>query len=495
MTSPASTSPASPDLRVEADPRDRTGPRRALSRRPGTLEAAVLVAACAAGGLATYRPLPVIGACLVAALAALVWARPATAAYLLIGVTPLVAGIDRGVLIPVFRPNEALELLLGAVLALRWLVGLRSGAVRFGRPDAVAVGVLLLALTSSVVPLATMTVRDRPISTDDLLYCLVLWKLLGVYWIVRACVDTPRQVRTCLVLSLAAASLVAVVGILQGLGLLGVRDLLATYYAQFGNGAAIVAVPRGGSTLGLAAATADLMIMNLAVLTALWLRERRFPLVSGAVAVLLVFGTLAAGEFSSVIGLVLGVVLVAWVTRSRMVLGVSAVAVAGGALVLWPVIAARLEGFSQGSGIPVSWAGRWHNLTTYFWPELTSPGNVLLGVRPSARVPVEGLLTGWVWIESGYTWLLWGGGLPLFLGFLYLTVVATAHGWTVARSRGDAVGAAGTAAFVAFAVIAVLMLFDPHLTYRGSGDEAFALLALAAVPRDRGTTVGRTTRS
>jgi hypothetical protein len=442
--------------------------------------------ACAAGGAATYRPLPAIGACLVAALVAFVWARPASAAYLVIGLTPLIAGIDRGVLIPVFRPNEVLELLLGATLAARWLVGLRSGAVRFGRADAVAVGVLLLAVTSSVVPLAMMAFRGRQITTDDLLYGLVLWKLAGVYWIVRASVRTPRQVRTCLLVSLTAASLVAVVGILQGLGLLGVRDVLATYYAQFGNGAAIATLPRGGSTLGLPAATADLMIMNLAVLTALWLRERWHPLLSGAVAALLVFAALGAGEYSSVIGLALCVVLLTWVTRSFVVLSGFGLAAAAGAVVLWPVIAARLAGFSQASGIPLSWAGRWHNLTTYFWPELFTHGNLLLGVRPSARVPVEGLLTGWVWIESGYTWLLWGGGLPLFLSFLYFSVVVTARGWSLARSRRDAVGAAGTATFVGFVVIAVLMLFDPHLTYRGAGDVAFALLALTAVPGERG---------
>ena len=41
---------------------------------------------------------------------------------------------------------------------------------------------------------------------------------------------------------------------------------------------------------------------------------------------------------------------------------------------------------------------------------------------------------------------------------------------------------AGIAVFTAIIVIAFLMIFDMHLTYRGSGDEFFMLLALA-VPR------------
>jgi hypothetical protein len=46
--------------------------------------------------------------------------------------------------------------------------------------------------------------------------------------------------------------------------------------------------------------------------------------------------------------------------------------------------------------------------------------------------------------------------------------------------RPEAQSAAGIALFTAIVVICVGMTFDPHLTYRGTGDAFFTLLALAA---------------
>lgn len=453
--------------------------RGPVERRRILLAAVALALAVALGGVVARSPLLALGAAAAIAVGTAVVLRPAVAAYLLIGVTPLVAGIDRGRVLPMLRPNEALLMLCAAALLARALWTVRTGTRVRPRLGLIAGSLVLMAVFNSVVPLLWMAVRDVPISGDDLSYALVLWKFIGLYAVVRASVRSETEARRCLWVAMTAGSVVAVVAILQSLQLAGVTTLLDGLYAPFGD-ATMVTNSRGGATLGLAAATADLMIINLAVVAGFWARYGFRPWVLAPLAALFVAGTLAAGQFSSAIGLVVAVVAIGVVTRRAavpLVLGLVAVAAA---VPLAPVIANRLSGFDRASGLPESWVGRLDNLRTYFWPRLLAEHNYLLGVQPSARVPSPRTLAlPWVWIESGYTWLLWGGGVGLLLGFGLFVVASIARSRRLARDPGVA-GVLATAVFVAVTVLAVLMLFDPHLTYRGSADLLFTLLALMA---------------
>jgi hypothetical protein len=442
-----------------------------------------LLAAAGIAAAIVLKPLVAIAAVLVLAVMACVWRWPQLAAYLAIGLTPLTVSLNLGYALPLIRPNEAIDLLLGAALATRGLAMMRSGEFPHIRLTRVEWAMLLMAVANSVVILLWMVVRHQPISQDDLLYALVLWKLLGLYALIRWSASTDRQIRICLWISVAVACVVSVVAILESLALAGVPKVLAEFFGGY-NPPSGPAGGRGSSLLGLPGATADLMVFNLAVISGLWIRYRRHRLVLAAAATLMVFGVISAGQFGGVIGLVVGVACIALVSRSPRLLGLFAAAATVGAIILWPVISQRLLGFQSASGLPVSWTGRLYILRNYFWPRLFSDWNWLLGVRPAARIPVPSKRAGSVWIESGYTWLLWGGGIALLASYVFFTVVTARDAWLAARTGRNARSVAGVAVFTAIIVIAVLMNSDPHLTYRGSADELFFLIALAA-PRAR----------
>jgi len=451
---------------------------RQPGRNPSIAATVALLLCCGAIGAVLGRnPLAAIVVVAGLAVGAGVFARPAVAAYLIIFLTPLTAGIDRGTVLPVLRPNEALAAAVGAALAARWIVMLRTGDVRMPRLNKLDGALAGLAVCSSIVPLLMMLARRREIEPDDLQYAVVLWKYFAVYLIVRFSVTTAKQAYRCLALSMASAVIVCVVGILQSLDLFGVPRLLGTLWAPFGVERTL-AIGRGSSTLALAAAVADLAILNLAIAVGLLLRGARHRIPLLVVVVVCVFGTLGAGEFSTVIGLLVGMTALIIVSRATRVFGYAIPLLLVGGVVMWPVIETRLLGFQSASGMPDSWIVRLRNLNTYFWPELGAHGNWVLGVRTSARVPASHEEFGFVWIESGYTWLLWGGGIPLLGAYIFFLVEGLRKAGAAARRGTGALAVIGLALVAALAADAVLMLFDPHLTYRGAAEAMFGLLAM-----------------
>jgi hypothetical protein len=445
-----------------------------------------LSVAILAAPLAVLVPLPMLALGLGAmALATAVALYPPLGAYLLLATTPLIVGIERGVAIPVLRPNEVLILLVGGSLLARHLVGLPTVHLFRDRVRGVDASILALAITSSLTPVLWMVARGKQVTSDDLLYAMTLWKYFAVYLIVRSSVRTERQVLRCLWISIIVASVVAVVAILQVLNLFGVPGLLASHYVTPGDVEDLFEA-RGSATLGSPFAVADVLTLNLAIAFGLLVWKRRRPVLIIGISVLLLLGVPASGQFSSVIALVVGAVAVGLLTRRLkrvgiVLLGVAPVAV----LVLQPVVARRLSDFDPITGLPYSWVGRLRNLRTYFWPELFSDFNYVLGVRPSARIRVNLAWREYVWIESGHTWLLWTGGIPLVLAFVWFLVVCLRKTARVARARTDAIGIAALACFSGLCIVAVLMALDPHLTLRGTADLLFSLLALACTAHPR----------
>lgn len=409
-------------------------------------------------------------------------ARPRWGAYLWLAVNPLVVGIARGNLFPLMRPNELLLVLILAALATRVLLVMLARQTYRLPVDRMDAALILLAATSSILPMALRYGRGLPVTGDDILYAVVLWKYYLLYRVFRDGVATTRQVGTCLRISMASGGLVAVIGMMQVAGLFGVAELLHAVYDQPFEGYSGVLTERATSTIGSSFGFADMMVMNFIIAVALFrqgLGDRR--LLAGA-AVLFTAGCVAAGTFSGYIGFAVAALAFGFLSGylfRLLMAGLPAATVAVAAF--WPVIERRLAGFDRPSGLPHSWTGRWENLERFFFPELFSGVNWLVGVRPAPRLPASESWRDFIYIESGYVWLLWIGGLPLLAAFAFFVWAGGHRLMAIARERDDEVAALAAACFAYLVALAALMLLDPHLTVRGAADLFFPLLALCLV--------------
>jgi hypothetical protein len=443
------------------------------------------VAAAGAGAAVLAGPLTVLapGMAVVlvasAAVIALVAMFPPLGAYLVVALTPLVTGMDRGSVIPVLRPSEAVAGLVIGGLVVRAMVEVARGAPLRIRATGLDRALIAFAVAGSVLPVLWMGARGRDMTGDDVLFALLPWKYVAVFLIIRVTIRREVEVRRCLAISLAAACIVGAVAILQSLDLFGVSGLLSLYAPD--QDVSELDAARGSSTLGSSLAVADVMVYSMALSIAWAVAADRHRGALLAVATLCLFGTVASGQYSGFLAIPVAILVLGVITDRLWRFSVWLVcALPLAAVALWPVISNRLQAFDSNTGLPASWIGRLDNLNDFFWPQLAN-FNWVLGVRPAARLPAPETWRDWVWIESGHTWLLWSGGIPLLVAFFVFSWVAlktTAH---VARSRTDAIGVAAAAAFTALCVMSLLMIIDPHVTLRGSADLLFSLIALSLV--------------
>jgi lipopolysaccharide/colanic/teichoic acid biosynthesis glycosyltransferase len=470
---------------------DGTGPatgtsssERGRPRGLGVAVAAVVVAAALAVPLLQDAPQVLVGFVAVLAVVALVavsWYRPILGTYVYVTSLPFLAGIDRGALLPLVRPNEALLVLvvLGALLgwAFRWL---RDGTATWPVPHPVDAPLAIFLALYTVWPICWMMLRGLTPTGGDLAAILPVPKLVALFLLVRLTVRTDAEVTRLLRLVVWPSVLVAVISVLQVLAVAPVLSLLSTFWVSATDDPADLA-QRGTTTLGSPLSTGDVLVLALVVVICCGLRGllgRRERLVAGG---LLLVGVLATAQFTAwLTALVAGVaILVRFPHLRRPVRRFWPVPVVL-LLIAIPVVVGRLQDVTA-LGVPVSWATRWDNLSHYYLPVLGG-FRFLLGIGPSSVLPAQETWREVVYLESGYLEFLWVGGLPLLLGFLWFTVAvlrATRSGAAVPGPRG----AVAEALRITWWTLLVSTVLDPHLTLRGSGDLLFVLLALLVGPR------------
>ena len=427
--------------------------------------------AVAAAAFGIFGALGAVGAGLFA-MAAL---RPATAVYVYLVTLPFLAGIDRDALLPLVRPNEALLALLvaGAVFGgyFRYLRG-DEVDLRLGPLDT-RLG--LFVLLSTIWPVSWMLLRTDVPQPSDLAALLPVVKLICLLILIRATIRTDRDLLLLGRVITWPATVIAVIAVLQTLSFRPVTAVLAAYWTAPQDLAELD--ERGGTTFASPIATGDYIVLALALLLALGVRGlvgRRELLSLGLV---LVAGTLAAGQFSTwaSAAIVGGAMLYQYPQLRRLVvrlLPLLGVAVLLGIPALWT----RLSEFGDGYGVPRSWLGRWDNLVNFYLPGL-GDFRWVLGVGPDSVLQAPETWREVIYLEYGYLQFLWVGGVPLLAAFLWLSVGVLRYARRLA-TRPDTVGAYASALWAAWWMVLVLSLIDIHLVLRGAGELLFTGLAV-----------------
>ncbi len=451
-----------------------------------------------AGGLVALLG-PAIGVAFVSMVAVLimVWNHPPIAGYAMIAGAPLIVGFGRDQVLPLLRPNEALLFALCALLGIRWLLYSRRVSVRLNRMDMV---MLAVVFTGFLLPLLIQLGRLREVSADDAFYALVFVRIGLLYGIVRHTIRTPGQVRTALSLSLVAGVFVGILGTFDSLNLLGAAEKLNPYFPNDGQ---ITDDGRGAATIGNPIGYGVYMAMNAMIAISMLLANERPRWLIAMAAVICSVGVFGSGQIGPSLSFLVGIAALALSTKSTYrLIRISLPALLVAMLVVIPLGERRINGFDafaisganrqaiheQGGSDEgrnlfeanpgSSWDVRLYNLETFFLPEFRDPANVAFGVTPQARVasPREG--EEFIWIESGILWLIWSGGVPLFLTWFGLLGVGAATARKQLSTVHGPVGIAAAATVGALAVVGVAMIFDPHMTLRGSADLLYPLLAL-----------------
>lgn len=455
-------------------------------------------AALVAGGLVALLG-PAIGVAFVAMIVVLimVWNHPPIAGYAMIAGAPFVVGFGRDQVLPLLRPNEALLFALCALLGFRWLLYSRRISIRLNRMDMVMVAVVF---TGFLLPLLIQLGRLREVSGDAVFFALVFVRIGLLYGIVRHTIRTPGQVRTALSLSLVAGVLLGILGIFDSMNLFGAAEKLNPY---FPNDGFITDDGRGAATIGNPIGFGVYMAMNALIAISMLLANERPRWLIAIAAVICSVGVFGSGQIGPSLSFLIGVGALALSTKSVFrLIRISAPALVVALLVVVPLGERRINGFDafaisganrqaiheQGGSDEgrnlfeanpgSSWDVRLYNLETFFLPEFRDPVNVAWGVTPQARVasPREG--EEFIWIESGILWLIWTGGVPLFLTWFALLGLGMATAKKQLSTVHGPVGIAAAATLGTLAVVGVAMVFDPHMTLRGSADLLYPLLAL-----------------
>ncbi len=434
------------------------------------LYAATVVVLAAA---VAVRPVLGAGVLLGAAAAFAVWQQPVRAAYALVALVPLTAGLQRGVPLPGLRLSEVLTVGLAALVLV--LADHRRDA-RWRLLDWAA---LLFVVAHAVLGgLATRRTAGM-ITTEELGVLVGPLQFFLFYRALALTLQTPERRRTALRLLLWTSAVVS----LSAIGQAAV-PAVDTFVRSL-TGYALESTRATGlfpHFQVLSAYLAAILVLGTAAVVHRVLVPWQGAVVLGLAAIALVLTV----TITTMTGALLGCLAVAaWHPQGRRNLAIGLVCLAAVAVPFLPILAGRAEeqssvavgtvGAERSAFVPQTVAYRWEIWTTQSLPVLQER----LALGWGATLPAS---VAWRSTESMYITLLFRGGLVLLAVWALMWLALVRTGWQRRRSADVGQRAAARALVVVLGVLLVMQFIQPYLTYGGVSHVVWLLAAVVAVP-------------
>lgn len=437
------------------------------------------------GAISLVSPLLAIVLGLAVLVAATSFSKPVVLCYLVVSVTVLFSGIERGRFFPILSGNEVS--LLGAfALALMIVLGNRQRKIVL--PSYFLLAFIFLIGGSVFIPIVTYMLQGTDLTMANAFKMVGPLQYFILAWLFVVLPQGEADRRKIVWWMLAFGLLVAVVGLLQGVGVGFINRLLENLYSSSHELEAAAA----GRVTSLLGAWNSLGIFMMAIILMCWAilfevePARHRWLVMGIMAASLLC-LVASGSFAGILGTGLGLILLQLLSRrtarTKPVYILSFFGIILAILVFYPFLQPLIEKrlayqYRLGGIIPQTLLFRFQ-----VWNEIFIPA--IKQHFPWPVYPTVPSYYAWQFEESQYILLLFRTGL---IGFTsYLIWIGITIAWLVRRFRKSA-GFDRALTSVALTLVIVLVVAgftNEVFSFAGSIDYLWMMLALVANSQEK----------
>ncbi len=342
--------------------------------------------------------------------------KPIFLCHLTVLAVALTSGMERGKPVPMLRTNEILLAASVGIAFIIMMVRKNRYSVKF---DRLGVAILVLVLGTSIIPGSYYLVRGSPLSIQDIIVLLAPFQYMFLFWMF-AYIPSSNQERLAIVkFMLFCATIVAIVGLLQGAKISAVDTFLNNWYPSPHLSQAL-RVSRITSLLGSWNSLGMFMMINLMIIWAFGIfrpSDLGWPaiLVEGGLCIACLF---LSGSFAAMIGLMLGISIIAvllglYLSKKNIFLFFTMVAALTITFMLFPeLIQGRIDyQFGYGGAVPATLFDRFRLWKDIYLPAIQK--NLFWGINPTIPTYYS-----WQYTESQFLSLLFSFGIVGFIAYL-----------------------------------------------------------------------------